>query len=249
MSTSINVNSISRAASILNCIAAGTSRITQIASRTGLSNGTTHRLLKTLQKEGFIEQDPLTLKYALGPLLIALATNPMVTHANLISCAIEEMEILRQNTEETIGLVIRSGLERLHLEELPSKQALKYTMGKGFVAPLHLSASSKVLLSEIQFEDRDKLLRLIEEKNLKRKSDFKKADLFKEVALVEKNGYATSFEEFMPGASSIAVPVKGYVVPVAMCIFGPLERFDLKTMKKVLPGLKRASKRITKKLA
>ena len=195
-----------------------------------------------------MEQDPLSLKYALGPLLLTLATNPMVTHANLVSCAIDEMELLRQTTGETIGLVIRSGLERLHLEELPSKQALKYSIGKGFVAPLHLAASSKVLLSEIQFEDRDKLLRLVEEKEARRKTGFKRAALLKEVSLVEKNGYATSFGEFILGVSSIAVPVKGYVVPVAMCIFGPLERFDLKRMKKVLPDLKKASKRITNKL-
>ena len=245
----MKVNSISRAANILRCIAGGTSRITQIASKTELSNGTVHRLMKTLQAEGFIEQDPLTLKYALGPLLIALAINPMVTHAHLVSCAMEEMEFLRQATGETIGLVIRSGLRRLHLEELPSKQALKYTMGKGFVAPLHLAASSKVLLSELTYEDRHKLLSLIEDKEIDKDSGFKKAALLKEVSLVEENGYATSYGEFISGVGSIAVPVKGYVVPVAMCIFGPLERFDLERMKKVLPNLKKASKRISKKLA
>ena len=245
----MTVNSISRAASILRCISGGTSRITQIASKTGLSNGTVHRLMKTLQAEGFIEQDPLTLKYALGPLLIALAINPMVTHAHLVACAIEEMESLRRTTGETIGLVIRAGLQRLHLEELPSKHALKYTMGKGFVAPLHLAASSKALLAEMPYEHRKKLLNLIEEKKLGANSGFNKTDLLKEVSLVEKNGYATSFGEFISGVGSIAVPVKGYAVPVAMCIFGPLERFDLKKMKKVLPNLKKVSKRITKKLA
>ena len=188
------------------------------------------------------------MKYALGPFLITLAINPMVTHAHLVSCAMEEMESLRQTTGETIGLVIRSGLQRLHLEELPSKHALKYTMGKGFVAPLHLAASSKALLAEIPYEHRNKLLRLIEDKKLGANSDFKKADLLKEVSLVEKSGYATSFGEFISGVGSIAVPVKGYSVPVAMCIFGPLERFNLKRMKKVLPNLKKASKRITNKL-
>jgi IclR family acetate operon transcriptional repressor len=243
-----NVNSISRAANILRCIADGSNRITQIASKADLSNGTAHRLLKSLQKEGFVEQDPLTLKYSLGPLLIALSTNPMVTHANLVSCAIEEMEILRQTTGETVGLVIRSGLQRLHLEELASKHALKFTMGKGVVAPIHLAASSKALLAQMPLEDRDKLLSLIEEKKVQRESGFKKADLLKELSQVEKNGYATSCGEYVPGAGSIAVPVKGYVAPVAICIFGPLERFDLKRMKKVLPDLKRASKRITEKL-
>ena len=243
------VNSISRVASILRCIADGTERITQIASKTGLSDSTVHRLIKTLQFEGFVEQDPLTLKYTLGPLLINLTLNPMITHASLVSCAIEEMEKLRQISEETVGLVIRLGLQRLQLEELPSKSVLKYSVGKGFVEPIYLAASSKVLLSEIPFEAREKILKVIEKKGLLHKQNFKKVDLFKEVSLAKKNGYAISFEEIVPGASSIAVPVKGYVVPVAMCIFGPLDRFDLNRMKKILPDLKKASGNITRNIA
>lgn len=242
------VNSISRAAKILRCIAGGTNRITQIAFKTNLSAGTVHRLLKTLQAEGFIEQDPLTLKYALGPLLIVLGTNPMITHANLISCAMDEMELLRRNTGETIGLVIRSGLQRLYLEELPSKHPLRFSVGKGVVAPIHRTASSKVLLSEMQPKDRGKILDLITKKKSWQDPEFKKADFLQEISSIEKNGYATSFGQFVPGAASIAVPVKGYIIPVAMCIFGPEERLNRDRMKKNLPDLKKASKRITKKL-
>ena len=242
------VNSISRAARILRCIADGTNRITQIATKTDLSAGTVHRLLKTLQAEGFIEQDPLTLKYALGPLLIVLGTNPMITHANLVFSAMDEMELLQRNTGETIGLVIRSGSQRLYLEELSSKHALKYSVGKGAVAPIHTTASSKVLLAEMPPKDREKILSLIVEKESGQNPSFKKADLLKEISAVEKNGYAESFEKFVPGAFSIAVPVKGYIIPVAICVYGPEEKFNRDRMKKILPGLKKASQRIAKKL-
>ena len=139
-------------------------------------------------------------------------------------------------------------MQRLQIEELPSERVLKYSVGKGFVEPIYLAAASKVLLAEIPFEDREKLLKVIEKKGLLRKSNFKKADLLKEVSLAKKKGYATSFGEIVPGASSIAVAVKGYVVPVAICIFGPMERFDLKKMEKVLPDLRRASRNITKNI-
>jgi len=248
MQGSKKVNSISRAASIMRCLGDGTNRITQIALKTKLSNSTVHRLIKTLQAEGFVEQDPLTLKYSLGPLLIALTLNPLTTHASIVSCAIEEMETLRQISGETVGLVIRLGLQRLQLEELPSERVVKYSVGKGFAEPICLAASSKVLLSEIPFENREKLLNIIENKELSITQDFRKVNLLKEVGLAEKNGYAVSFGEIVPGASSIAVPVKGYVIPVAICIFGPMERFDLQTMMKILPELRRASKNITKNI-
>jgi DNA-binding IclR family transcriptional regulator len=242
------VNSILRASEILRCIADGTCRITRIASQTNLSNSTVHRLIKTLQAEGFVEQDPLTLKYTLGPMLITLTMNPLITHASLVSCAVPEMERLRQISGETVGLVIRLGLQRLQLEELPSERVLKYSVGKGFVEPVYLAASSKVLLAQLSFEDREKILEVIEKKGLLEKKGIRKVDLLKEVCQAKKNRYAVSFEEIVPGASSIAVPVNGYVVPVAICIFGPIERFDMKCMQKVLPDLKEASRNITKNI-
>ncbi len=248
MASSKRVNSISRAARILQCISKGTSRITKIAFETELSNSTVHRLLKTLQEEGFVVQDPLTRRYTLGHLLITLTVNPIVTHSILVSCSIEEMERLREVSGETIGLVIRTGLQRLHLEEVPSQKALKYSIGKGAVAPIHVAASSKILLAEISFEDCERILSLIEERGLVHDPAYSRVNLLKEIGEAKKNGYAVSFGEYLLGASSVAVPIKGYIMPVAICIFGPEQRFNKDKMMEVLPILKEASDIISRKI-
>ena len=248
MASSKRVNSISRAARILHCISEGTSRITKIASETGLSNSTVHRLLNTLQEEGFVVQDPLTRRYILGHLLITLTVNPLMTHSSLVSCATEEMVRLREISGETIGLVIRTGLQRLHLEELPSKKALKYSIGKGSVAPIHVAASSKILLADISFQDCEKILSLIEKRGLVHNPLYNRDNLIREICEAKKNGYAVSFGEYLQGASSIAVPIKGYIMPVAICIFGPEQRFNKDKMMEVLPSLREASGIISKKI-
>jgi len=248
MTSSKRVNSISRAARILCCISTGTNRITKIASETKLSNSTVHRLLKTLQEEGFVAQDPLTLKYSLGHLLISLTINPFATHANLVSCAIKEMERLRELSGETIGLVIRTGLQRLQLEEVPSQKALRYFIGKGFVAPIYAAAASKILLAQISFEDREKILSLIEERGLVHSPRYNRVNLLREVSKAQKTGYAVSFGEIVPGASSIAVPIRGYIMPVAICIFGPEQRFNKNKMMEALPSLKEASEIISENI-
>ena len=249
MTSSKMVKSISRAASILRSISGGTNRITQIAGETGLSNGTVHRLIKTLQAEGFVEQDPLTLGYGLGPFLIWLALEPLIVHANLVSCSIEEMEHLRRITGESVGLAIRSGVNRLQLEELPSKEELKYSVGKGFVSPIHFfTASNKVLLSELSCDDRETLFNLFEAEDSSDHKCVNKAALLREISKVKKNGYAVSTNELIMGACSIAVPIKGYIIPVALSVFGPQQRFDDKEIKKALPHLKKSSHNIAKKL-
>ena len=126
MSEQKNVNTILKAADILKCLTKGINQSSNIAGNLDLSRSTTHRLLKTLQAAEFVIQDPITLRYNLGPLVHYLADYSTRYHHNLIFCALPEMEKLRNTTGETIVLVIRVGLRRMYLEELPSFHLLKY---------------------------------------------------------------------------------------------------------------------------
>ena len=158
------------------------------------------------------------------------------------------MELLREKSGETIGLVIRTGLKRLQLEELQSMKALKYSHGKGFVAPIYAAASSKVLLSEMPFEERNSILNILEQKGLIEDPSYNRKKLLREISEVKENEFAISFGEIVPGASSIAVPVKGYITHAAICIFGPEQRFNENKMMEMLPALKKASNSIRRKI-
>jgi len=94
------VNSIVRAALILKTLSNGNSRIGKISESVKLSKGTTHRLLLTLAKVGFVVQDPLTQRYHLGPGLLQLFSDPILSHNSLISCAFEEMTCLNNLTRD-----------------------------------------------------------------------------------------------------------------------------------------------------
>jgi DNA-binding IclR family transcriptional regulator len=53
------VQSVRRAAEILNCISNGMSSVTDIAERCNLSKSTVHRLLKALGESELVMQDPI----------------------------------------------------------------------------------------------------------------------------------------------------------------------------------------------
>jgi hypothetical protein len=106
------VNCIFRAAEILNMLSLGRNRITDICQELGLSKGTVHRLLKTLEQCGFVFLDPITHQYYLGHLIIKLSSNPDITHQNLIVCAYDEMKMLRDKSGETTALFIPIGNRR-----------------------------------------------------------------------------------------------------------------------------------------
>src|SRR5258708_23672201 len=69
-----SIQSIDRATAILKALASGPRRlgVSELAERLGLARPTVHGLLQTLQSHGFVEQDPYSDKYQLGPGLLQL---------------------------------------------------------------------------------------------------------------------------------------------------------------------------------
>ena len=231
------VNSIVRAALILQSISNGNSRIGKISENLNLSKGTTHRLLETLGKVGFVVQDPLTHGYHLGPALLELFSDPSLNHEVLFSCAFKQMTDLRDKTGETVLLDIRAGLQKVCIEKVDSLENLKYTNEKGFAAPIYVGGGGKVLLSQLQDEQIEMLLSQISFVSITPNTIIDKEQLWDEIKKIRKQGYSTSFGERVPGSSCVSVPVRNYVTPVALSILGPDARFTKKIIRDILPDL------------
>jgi DNA-binding IclR family transcriptional regulator len=248
MAASKNIESISRAAAILKCLSSGIDQISKISTNVGLSGSTTHRILKTLQKEGFVGQDPLTLRYFLGPLLPYLSASPQSSHQSLIVQATDQMKHLRSLTGETLALVIIKGVQRLQLEELPGVHELKYSVGRRVLAPLYAGAAGKILLSQLDDEEISKILDASELIPVGPKTITNRKKLWEEIKKARKQGYAVSCGEIVAGVAALAVPIQNYFIPVAMCILAPESRFSRKKMMDVFPELKSAAMNIEKRL-
>ena len=248
MSESKIVNSVVRAALILQTLSRGKSRIGKISESVKLSKATTHRLLLTLAKVGFVVQDPLTQGYHLGPGLLQLFSDPILSHNSLISCAFEEMTYLNNLTRETVLIDLRSGLQKVCIEKIDSPENLKYTNEKGFAAPIYVGGGGKVLLSELKDDELNTLLKQTSFVPITSNTIIDPEKLRAEIKKVRKQGYATSFGERVPGSSCVSVPVKHYVAPVALSILGPASRFTPKKIMETIVELKQAAGRISKNL-
>ena len=242
------VNSIVRAALILQTLSNGNSRIGKISQRLNLSKGTTHRLLLTLAKVGFVFQDPLTQGYHLGPGLLQLLADPILSHNSLISCAFGEMRHLNDLTRETVLLDLRAGLQKVCIEKIDSPENLKYTNERGFAAPIYVGGGGKVLLSELKDHEIHMILNQISFVPITPKTILDPEHLWAEIKKVRRRGYATSFGERVPGSSCVSVPVKNYVEPVALSILGPASRFTPKRITETIEQLKQAAGRISENL-
>lgn len=240
------VQSISRSADILVSLKNGNDRLTDIAKDLKLSKATVYRMLKTLEDSNLVVQDLASRRYYLGELIVALASSPFTLHKNLILSAFEDMKYVRDISNESVSLQIPIGMRRLFLEVIQTSNPLRNVRSKGSVLPLCSGACGKILLSQLTDKEVGVILRELTMTKLAPGTITDKNALMEQIKEARKRGYATSVEEVMPSVTSIAVPVKGYICPVALSMFGPSSRFD--SINIYLEELLRAAERISKRL-
>ena len=238
--------SVVYASEILKCLADGVERLTDITHRLKLNKATVFRLLKTLESSDFVLQDPKNKHYYLGPLTLRLVSNPTISHQRLIIYAFDEMKRLQDLSNETVALHIRVGAQRMILEEMPSTQNIRFTLEKGFVSPLHIGSAAKLLLSELPESERKIYLNGVRLTNPRTNEIIDKEALINELNNIKNEGYAMSWDETIQGSAGISVPIRNYVFPVALSMYGPKDRFMPHKMS-YLQELKESAERISEK--
>ncbi|MEV7393357.1 MULTISPECIES: IclR family transcriptional regulator [unclassified Streptomyces] len=119
------IQSVSRAAAVLRLLATGERHfgLTDTASSLGLPKGTVYGILRTLQREGLVEQDPASGKYRLGAELARMGGS-YLRHHELRAHALVWADDLARATRETVhvGVPHRSGVLIVHHVSRPGAE-------------------------------------------------------------------------------------------------------------------------------
>jgi IclR family KDG regulon transcriptional repressor len=240
------VNSVFRALDILKSLGDGLETLSDIAGNLNLKKTTTYRLLKALETSGFVVKDPITRHYYIGPAAISLAYIPGIAHQRLIVYSLDEMKYLQRLSGESVALWVKVGTQRTILEELPSNYNIRYTLGKGFSAPMHYGTGGKIMLSELPESERQMILngtKLVTREN----EMVDKETLLSELKKIKQQGYVITIDETIEGAGGISVPIENYVCPAALSVFGPKERFRKDVIMSLVKEIKESAERISRK--
>jgi len=241
-------NSVLRAIDTLVCLSQGINNVTEIAEHCKLSKATVHRLLKTLEIPNVTVYDSLHHRYYLGPLISQLIANPATTHELLITFAQDEMKHLFEISEETITLDVMVGIQHILLYEIPSKHSLKVTEDSTSTRPmLAVGATSKVLISQLEDEELDLVVKFIRERTLIEISNTDRDLLITELKRIRQQGYAFTHGERIAGTVGIAAPIKNYLLPTSLGILGPDYRL-LPKVSNIIEEMKAGAERISNNL-
>lgn len=221
------IQSLARATNILEYLSDYRSGdgLSNISRGVGLSKSTTHSIITSLEKLGYVQQDQVSGKYALGLKLFELG---QVVHASmdLRSIAMPYLHSLAQRYQETVHLAVLSKGEVIYIDKVDSPRSIRIISHVGGRNPAHCTGVGKVLLAGLSEEE---LERVIRDKKLHRftpNTITEPGKLKIHLAKVRQDGYAQDEEEIEVGLSCVAAPIKNYhgVVIAAISVSGPTGR-------------------------
>ena len=238
---------------IVECLAASRlpNRLTDLADKLSMPQPTLLRYLKTLCSQGYAYRDDSTGCYALTWKICRLA-DAVKSNLSLRSIAAPFLNQAANVLNAGTLLAIEQDKSVLYLDFVDYPRRIMKTMLRiGKNAPIHTSASGKVLLSS--FSQR-KVEEIITERGLERLTGKTITDpkrLFEELSRIRHQGYAIDDEECEMGHRCISVPIYDYSGNVAGAIsaFDSFERMTESRMQQVLlPELQRTAIEISLRL-
>lgn len=179
--------------------------VSDIARTLGMHKSTTHRLLTTLELEGFVHQTE-SGRYALSWAVLTLA-NAIPTSQAIRQHVFDHLRELANRTGETAHLAVLDRGEVLYVEKVEGSWSLRMPSAVGRRVPLHCTALGKVLVAGLDLEERRRLIAAHELHAPTARTITDPATLITETERVRAQGYALDMEEFEQGLVCIAAPI------------------------------------------
>ncbi len=224
---------------VLLCWSTGepTRSLTEISQDANLTLPTAHRMIKALQREGFLSLDSVSGRYSLGPTIMDLARVVLqrADEDELVVVAMPHLERIRSITGETVGLHVPIAEGRICVAELVSRAPIRTATGVGRTYKLPAGAAGRVLTAWSP----ERLALAMAAKGNEAFTAKGREEFAKSAETVRQAGYAISEGETIEGARAIAFPLfdSNSDVRAAVNVTGPTGRWTHEKMMKALSQL------------
>jgi DNA-binding IclR family transcriptional regulator len=220
----VGSQTLDRALAVLLEVAAAPERgltLAECAGVLGYSKPTTHRILRTLARRGFLQIDEERGLYTLGLTLLRLGMD-FLEQLDVRREALPVLRRIAEETGETVHLGILEGSDVVYIEKVESRHAIRMVSRIGHTMPAASTGIGKAILA---FLTRDQLEAALPEQIERRTSRTvtSRADLLTDLRQIRERGYSTDDIENEEGLRCVGAPVFDHEGNVAagISIAGP----------------------------
>jgi IclR family pca regulon transcriptional regulator len=202
------IQSLKKGLSVLNSFLPENPSLTlsDIARINGMTYGTAHRYLNTLKKLSYITQDPEDKKYHLTPKVLNLGF-AVLKSMDLRSRVFPYMLETAKDLNVTTQCAILDDIEIVYIERVRAGEIVNLDLTIGSRLPAYCTSMGKAILAFLPEEEAQSKIKKMDLKPITPYTITNKKELWKDIKLTKKRGYATNNQELTLGLMTMAVPI------------------------------------------
>ncbi len=238
---------LDRAIGILEAVAAVDGiTLTSLAHQTGTTTSTAHRILTTLESNGFVIMDKERKLWFIGVGAFQIG-NGFLRNRKVVDIARPLMRDLMSETEESVNLGIEDAGTVVYLAQIECHNPIRAFHRPGTRTTIHSSAMGKAILSTWTDQSIRKLMEKVGMPGYTRKTLTDDRRFFADLEKTRERGWAFDDEEATIGMRCVAAPVYNEFseVVAAVSISGPTTRLTYDRIGELGPRIKRAAADMT----
>jgi DNA-binding IclR family transcriptional regulator len=221
----------------------------EIARKLGINRTRTFRILKTLERRGYVELVSQTQAYRLGLKFLVLGEKVRTTF-DLSTIAGPILSQLARTTGDAAYLMVLYGDQALCVDAHYGEYMLQASIPFDRPLPLHVGASPKILLAYLPEEERE---RILSEMKLEPFTDLTITNieqLRQQLDQIREQGYVVDKGDFEAGVYAFGAPLFDYrgIIVAGISLTIPANRFNLNRQEEIINLVVLAAKQISQNL-
>ena len=220
-----------------------------LARQIKINRSRTFRILKTLERRGYVEYDPKTETYRLGMKFLSISKN-IRDRVSIRREAEEVLKDLALITGDSSYLVISTGKAAIVIDRYTGDNMLQLSAPIGTQIPFHVGAAPKLLLAYMPEEERQQVLEQIELEYFTPNTITNKNQFLNTLAEIRTYGYSVDEQDYEMGAYAFGAPVFDHdgVVIAGISITTPSARYTNTRRGELISMVVEAARTLSKKL-
>jgi DNA-binding IclR family transcriptional regulator len=244
------VPALDRALSILELLARHPDgmRMREIADRLSFPPNSVFRITGVLEQRGYLFREGSDMRYRLSRKLLSLGY-AAIGEDKLVEHSMDIMQLLRDETQETVLVGVRADVQGVVLEQVAATQPVKFLVDPGTHFPLHTSAPGKALVAFLPPAEREAVLKRMKFTRYNERTLDTRAKFEAELETVLAHGYGLDCGEEIEGLHCVGAPIfnhRGYPM-AAIWVTGPSFRLSAASLKPIGVKLVAAAARISQR--
>ncbi|TMH35541.1 MAG: winged helix-turn-helix transcriptional regulator [Betaproteobacteria bacterium] len=245
------VQSLTRGLSILEALAKAESglTLTDLAHRVQLAPSTTHRLLATLVRMGYVYHDGDLSLWYVGLQAFAVGST-FLANRDFVAQSHSYMRRLMEQAGETANLAILDGTEAVFIAQVQCHETMRTLVKLGSRVPLHASGVGKAIFAALPDEQIGAILKVVGLPRITDNTIVAPETMWAALRVIRQRGYSFDDEEHERATRCVAASVYDeHAEPLgAISLAGPVPRLSDERIRQLGPVVAHTAEELTRKL-